>query len=471
MADYIRGLTRAGRDTIESLGMSASRLFEREVRLGVTGLRRSGKTVFTTAVIDNLLRAGRLPFLDVVASGRYRAAQMRPQPDWAVPRFAYERHVDDLTAPEPRWPTPTRAVSETRLAMRFEPASLVRRRLQGTATLTLDIFDYPGEWLLDLPLLERDFSAWSAQTLARAGQGARAPLAAAWLAELRRHDPAAAADEAVIRDLAERYTAFLNACRDSDAHLSVLQPGRFLEPGELAGAPVLTFCPLPEPAGRLRRGSLWETMANRFEAYKNTVVRRFFSEYFARLDRQVILVDVLGALTAGPDALDDMRIALAETLGAFRHGKTTWLSRLLGSRIDRVLFAATKADHVAANQHASLRGFLDGLVEERLRAIRFEGAEVRTMAIASVKTTETVQTEHEGAALHCIQGIPLGRDRPTVLYPGELPDHPGKLTGDWSGRFRFLDFRPPPGLGRDGRGLPSIRLDQALQYLIGDRLE
>jgi predicted YcjX-like family ATPase len=469
-ANYFRDLADAGRETLRKAGNSATRLLESELWLGVTGLRRSGKTVFVTALVDNLLRAGRLPFLDVVAGGRYRAARLQAQPDWAVPRFDYERHLADLTGPQPRWPTPTRAVSEVRLALRFEPSSLVRRRLRGVSTLTLDIVDYPGEWLLDLALLERDFARWSAETLALARRGARAELAGRWLEEVDRHDPASPAGDETVRRLAALYTEYLKACRDSAAHLSLLQPGRFLEPGELEGAPVLAFCPVPEPAGRPQRGSLRTVMEQRYEAYKRTVVRRFFTDHFSRLDRQVVLVDLLGALQAGPDAVEDMRAALTETLGAFRHGRATWLSRLLGGRIDRVLFAATKADHVAADQHQRLRALLEAFVDERRRAMRFEGAEVSTMAIASVKATETVATNHDGRQVACVKGIPAGRDRPTVLYPGELPQDLGELEGDWAGRFSFLDFLPPSGLGRDGRGLPNVRLDQALQFLIGDRL-
>ena len=42
------------------------------------------------------------------------------------------------------------------------------KRTLGTGRLHIDIVDYPGEWLLDLPLLEIDFAEWSAQALAEA---------------------------------------------------------------------------------------------------------------------------------------------------------------------------------------------------------------------------------------------------------------------------------------------------------------
>ena len=41
-------------------------------------------------------------------------------------------------------------------------------------------------------------------------------------------------------------------------------------------------------------------MARRYEAYRSLVVRPFFRDHFARLDRQIVLVDMLGALNSGP---------------------------------------------------------------------------------------------------------------------------------------------------------------------------
>jgi len=40
----------------------------------------------------------------------------------------------------------------------------------GTRRLYLDIIDYPGEWLLDLPLLNKSYAQWSQQTLAQLKQ-------------------------------------------------------------------------------------------------------------------------------------------------------------------------------------------------------------------------------------------------------------------------------------------------------------
>ena len=66
------------------------------MRLGVTGLSRAGKTVFITALVHGLVRGGRFPVFEPLASGRIAGARLAPQPDDAVPRFDYERHVRAL---------------------------------------------------------------------------------------------------------------------------------------------------------------------------------------------------------------------------------------------------------------------------------------------------------------------------------------------------------------------------------------
>ena len=60
-------------------------------------------------------------------------------------------------------------------------------------------------------------------------------------------------------------------------------------------------------------------MERRYEAYKDVVVRPFYREHFARLDRQIVLVDALAAFNAGPDAVKDLEGALAAILALIPH--------------------------------------------------------------------------------------------------------------------------------------------------------
>ena len=336
------------------------------LRLGVTGLSRAGKTVFLTALVNNLIAGARLPVLAASAEGRIVRVRLEPQPDDAVPRFAYEEHLKSLSGPDRHWPESTRRIAQLRLTIEFESAAGWGSR---RSTLTVDIVDYPGEWLLDLPLLDKSYSTWSRETLAASETPARAPLAAQWRAAMVGLDPKAPADEDAARRIAELFTAYLKRARDDVYALSTLPPGRFLMPGDLAGSPALTFAPIPlGDDGAIAPGSLPAMMARRYEAYKAHVARPFFRDHFARLDRQIVLVDALSALNSGPAAVKDLENALTEVMRAFRAGRSSYFASVFRPRIDRILFAATKADHLHHKSHDRLEANLARAHDEGDRA-------------------------------------------------------------------------------------------------------
>ncbi|MDU8911815.1 YcjX family protein [Aestuariicoccus sp. MJ-SS9] len=458
---------------VETLNDTVSgALFEPVIRLGVTGLARSGKTVFITSLVANLLDRGRMPQLLAASEARILAAYLQPQPDDTIPRFDYETHLGALTARDPHWPDSTRAVSELRLSLRVRPSGLLSG-LQGPRTIHLDIVDYPGEWLLDLGLLDKSFAEWSADTL---GRMARRPGADAFLSAVRAEDSSQELDEVRAKRLAETFTQALTAARQ--AGLSDCTPGRFLLPGDLAGSPVVTFAPLPPLADAPRR-SLWREFDRRFEAYKREVVKPFFRDHFARIDRQVVLVDALGAIHAGPAAVEDLRRTMAETLQAFRPGRNAFLSQLLlGKRVEKILFAATKADHLHHRQHGRLTAIMEALTREARDRARFAGAETQAMSIAALRATVEQSLPHGGDTLDCVRGTLLDSGKQAAFYPGALPDDPNLLLGParegaekWLDQdYEVMSFAPAKLHLKPGEGPPHIRLDRAAQFLIGDRL-
>src|SRR6185436_7117449 len=194
-------ITEEIRLTASALGEFGANLFNPTVRLGVTGLSGAGKTVFITALVHQLLHGGRLPVFEALAGGRIARARLEPQPDDTVPRFDYEAHLHALTQ-ERRWPESTTRISELRLAIDYQSA----RHGARNRTLTLDIVDYPGEWLLDLPLLATDYAQWSADTLKLSRHGPRAQLAAPWHRHLATLDPSAPEDEQAALRAAHLFT-------------------------------------------------------------------------------------------------------------------------------------------------------------------------------------------------------------------------------------------------------------------------
>ncbi|WP_102959134.1 YcjX family protein [Mangrovicella endophytica] len=481
-------MTSIADEALLALGTFTDRtagLFQPTMRLGVTGLARAGKTVFITALVHNLLHGGRLPLFEAQASGRIAGSRLEEQPDDAVPRFQYEDHIRTILE-ERAWPQSTRAISELRLTVEFQSAS-GWSRLFSAGRLSIDIVDYPGEWLLDLPLLEKDFATFSTEALERARRPGRDALAAGYLSALAAIDIAAPLQETAAQALAAAFTAYLNACRRDRTALSTLPPGRFLMPGDLEGSPALTFAPLPvEPNRSYPKGSLAAVFQRRYEAYKSVVVKPFFRDHFARLDRQIILVDALQALNAGPEAVRDLENALADILTAFRPGRASWLASFLTRRIDRILIAATKADHLHRESHRRLEAIVRRLMDDAIRRADFSGAKTEVIALAAIRATREASVEDRGDTLPVIVGTPMqgetiGADRfdgrtETAIFPGDLPADPAKLFADGTARLdpiSFVRFQPPR-LERTAEGLtlslPHIRLDRALQFLLGDRL-
>ncbi|MDX7949685.1 YcjX family protein [Lichenihabitans sp. Uapishka_5] len=457
------------------------------LRLGVTGLSRAGKTVFITSLVHNLTAGGRLPVLRASAEGRITSATLQAQPDDAIPRFTYEDHLASLTL-DRHWPESTRRISELRINLEFERQAGWRSR---TGSLTLDIIDYPGEWLLDLPLLDKSFAQWSRETLEASAEAGRAGLAADWrggLQGLRLED---AFSETAARHQAERFTAYLRASKSDRYALSTLPPGRFLMPGELEGSPALTFAPLPVTEGAAYGATTMAgMMERRYEAYKTHVVRPFFRDHFSRLDRQIVLVDALGALNSGPSAVRDLQVALGDVMQSFRAGRASRLASLFRPRIDRILFAATKADHLHHTSHDRLEAILRVLTARAITRAEDVGAKIDVIALAATRATREARVTHDGAQLEAIIGTPLAGERvdgelfdgvaEAAIFPGELPADPRRaLRGDalavpdTEADYRFVRFRPPvaqSGEGGQAKPLPHIRLDRALQFLIGDKL-
>ncbi len=458
---------------VETVGDTVSEaFFEPVIRIGVTGLARSGKTVFITSLVANLMDRGRMPGLLAESEGRIQAAFLQPQPDDTVPRFDYESHLAALTGRDPHWPDSTRAVSQLRLSLKVRPKGLLSG-LQGPRTIHLDIIDYPGEWLLDLALMDVGYAQWSREVLARIETREEA---AAYRALVAATDPAASLEEPQAKALADAFAGYLQAARANG--YSDCTPGRFLLPGDLAGSPVLTFAPLPGD-GTGPRKSLIREMARRFEAYKRQVVQPFFRDHFARIDRQVVLVDALGAIHQGPRAVADLRLAMGEILSAFRPGRNGFLSNLLrGKRVEKVLFAATKSDHLHHTQHAKLTAIMEALTREARDRAQYAGAGTAAMAIASLRATTEATMEHGGEMLDVVRGTLLETGKEAAFYPGELPQDPAHLLNPalkgaekWLDRdYQIMRFAPAPLNLRPGDGPPHIRLDRAAEFLIGDRL-
>lgn len=453
-----------------------NRGMDRHLRLAVTGLSRSGKTAFITSLVNQLLNlhsGARLPLFSAVRDGRLLGVKRVPQRDLGVPRFTYDEGLTALYGTPPSWPTPTRGVSEIRLALRYRSEDSLLRHFKETATLYLEIVDYPGEWLLDLPMLAQSYLTWSHQMNSLL-QGQRAEWAKPWLELCKQCDPLAPADENLLAAIAQTYTEYLIKCKEQGLHF--IQPGRFVLPGDMMGAPALQFFPWPDinsitesQFAQADQHTNIGMLRQRFEYYCQSVVKGFYKAHFLRFDRQIVLIDCLQPLNSGPQAFNDMRLALTQLMQSFHYGKRTLFRRLFSPCIDKLMFAASKADHVTADQHANLVSLLQQLVQEARQNAAFEGISMDCVGLASVRATESGMIEHHGEKIPALKGYRLTDGKSLTFFPGEVPR---RLPDDnfWQKQgFSFEEFGPCP-VDTD-RPLPHIRLDTVLEFLVGDKVK
>jgi uncharacterized protein len=486
LATILSDLTDQTSDMLRQATAYVDDLTTPTLRLGVTGLSRAGKTVFITTLVRVLTSGGAMPAIGAINLPGFRAF-LEPQPDDDVPRFGYEGHLAALTASPASWPDSTRHISQLRVTLEWDAQDWLRQTAGMRRRLHIDIIDYPGEWLADIGLLEQDFQSWSTHACALAKAAPKGEARDAWLTfQNGLGEQTGDAEQHALKG-AELFTAYLDAQKQAGQLAPSAGPGRFLMPGDYEGSPLLTFFPWQDAASG--DDALRALLVRRYESYKATIVKPFFEKHFSRIERQIVLVDVLGALNLGPSAVLEMENSLERALNAFRPGSDSWLGRLLGQRVDSILFAATKADHLHRHNHKRLQAILAKTTNRALERARDAGARISTAAIAALRTTEDVErASGNGApAMECVRGIPIegqaldGRPldatKPLTVFPGDLPDDPIDAFDPEimvPGSLSFVRFRPQlladDAAGHDHMSWPHVGLDRVVSFLIGDRL-
>lgn len=442
------------------------RVFDRHLRLGVTGLSGAGKTAFITSLVNQLtgpVDRLALPFFSPQQQQRFLGGRLQSQQNLQTPRFPYEVNLQQLQ--QGQWPVSTSSWSQLSLNLRYRPASGMAAQLIDFRELQLDVVDYPGEWLLDLPMLQQDYQQWCHFSWQLFEKPHRASLAAEFKKHLQQID-LNDDSELQLQNLTDKYRELLHDFRNQK-NACLLQPGRLLLPGDLAGTPLLQLLPLL-PSQLSQPSKLGALLERNFLSYQKLVITPFYQRYFASIDRQVVLVDCLSALNAGYEVLQELQQALMLILQSFHYGPAGWWQRLFQPRISKVLFAASKADQLTPEQHKNLTLLLQQLLQQPLQDSRYQYCQSEAMALSAVVCSEIGQVETNEGTQACLQGILATTGELVTLYPGDVPwSMPSPLLFEHH-QFAFPAFLPKPLPPQ--QLLPQLRLDQALEFLLGDNM-
>lgn len=469
--DKALGLARSAASSLES---GVDRLLNRRITLGITGFSGSGKTTFITSLIHQLQHypEALLAAFPPVLQDRLLGVKLSALD--GLPLFPYQQGIEALS--RGRWPEATRDESGCLLEIKFRnQPGLLHRGKKSTSRLYLEIRDYPGEWLLDLPLLDMNYIVWCRQfhSLLHVPDNKkelRLSIGRKLFEKLKAIDPMEPMPDLALQALWQELVVFLQQCQRSG--LTMIQPGRWLHAmpsgveSQLPFVPLLSITNLSEDQLRSApENSLFKVCKRHYQRYLEERVKPFYRNTFQRVDRQLVLIDVLKSLNSGQEAFDDLRCSLVQVLQSFDYGRNSLLRRLIQPRIDRVVFAASKIDQVLPDQHETVRGLTANLVQDARRRAAFNAVDVRCEAVAAVRSTTYVDYQGRQA----LQGM-------TASGPGMLlhPRIPEQIPGpeDWQalGQWQLRRLMPPEGLQLVAGGrLPHIRLDSILNDLLGDR--
>ncbi len=436
---------------------------DKTIRIAVTGLSGSGKTVFLTSLINQLLAGDKLSYMKEKIDRPF-VARILP-PDNLFIRFDYYSKLKAFREATPHWPKATRSVTKTTLQLEFKS----EYRLLENQIVNLELIDYPGEWLMDLSMLGLSYEAWSHQMFDLSRNPKRYPYARSWLDDLEHRDLYGASsrqEDLVVHDLYREYLKKLHYNA-----FSFVQPGRFLEPGDLEGDPILLFAPLPPPKNRdFHPDSIYARFQRRFDAYLKEVVERLYLEHFQRFDTQIVLVDLIKTLQYGYDAFLDMHLAFRHILKSFTYGTNPFFFKLFGLKIDHVIFAATKADYIPPSQYNSYQRLLKEMIMDIKRELLLSHIESEVTIFSSVKSTDYVKAKVDGKVVECIRGVVEGEQEPSIHFPGILPQH-YKRNHFWKeAKFDFPRFSPRPFPPSDNEAVEHIRMDRLIYTLLRRRV-
>jgi predicted YcjX-like family ATPase len=439
----------------------------RKVRLGIVGLSQSGKTAFTTALINHLRRHDprRLPLGNGSATLEWLAHL--PNRD-GLPAFPYEQ-CRDMLGVQRAWPRKTVATSEYRC--------LLLRSDWPAKSLDLDLVDFPGERMADLSMARRSFSEWSEALLDlfRTVPEYRAQ-AGNYLALLEAGATADAIVAGYRRLLARLVGAYLPVISPSSLLVSPeggyvdmerynREDGAYLEEHRFVGVDVARqFAPVPREAGKTHLA-----MGEHYRVYRKQVVDPL-AGWLSSCTELAVLVDVAQLLAGGTGYVNGVKRTISFLLSHLELGHTSWravagnlaqfltLERVRLRGVRKVAFIATMADRVHRDDHAKLEHLLRDLVPDAIKDAAFHTRlRYSTFVCAAVNSTTSLEYPNMQARLP-------GRDGESVFTAPSIP-------AEWPESLPPLQYRFPRVLpsAPEHRDLPPrhIGLDRVCNFLLG----
>jgi hypothetical protein len=472
-----RKLRQAGTSLDDLVGQGKSltnhhweRLRQQRLKVGVAGLSGAGKSTFITSLIAQLrnFEEATLTSLSANVEGRLRAVELlapsKHREELSV--FAVEKYLKELATDEPSFPASTQQPSAIDVRINYVSRKGKRK------SLTLELTDFPGEWLVDTALLEMSYTEWNSWQAKIWGESEKIeirrilePLQVGnTTKQLSINDDdtvdstseSIAKEQLVLDSVFEAYKNFLQLKRSKSGG-TLYTPGQVTVPNDRVDAFPIPVFNTDDPD---HDSALITLMEVRYQEYVNRHVKPFYESHIKGLDRQVLLVDIQSVLHHGKSRKDEVSEALALIMGQVifteEHSVMNWLS----PQVDKIMIYATKADLVLPEDHEEMRRVAQQVAQDAIRYTQTQGASVHVEAVAAMRSTRySMEEGGEFLTAKTSAGDFVRFQNPTLIGAESLNYE------------NFEKYTLPQLQPRVKHGVPEhLRMDVAIEQILGDWL-
>ncbi|WP_026376152.1 YcjX family protein [Aestuariibacter salexigens] len=425
-------------------------------RFTITGLSRSGKSMLFTSLMTILKHRSEgqyncLPLLTRLPMELVEHMRLEPIDGYTL--FPLEEHLSELD--NRRWPQPTEQVYGFKLIVRLKQIARVKQWLLPYTDVVFEFIDYPGEWVTDLPMLNKTYSQWSDSTWAQQASEPQSHFAGGWQQFVREFDFESSPTSEKVQQLLDAYLRYLHEAKQQG--ISMLQPGSFLLDSDGYDWRKAGFTPLPAKITSDVSHPWNQLFSQHFLQFQSQWLNPLKQSTFKEADKQIILIDLFEGLNHSKQHLYQLKETLSHLAETFVYGNPNWFSRhvLNKSQIGKVAFVATKMDLAPAAQHDNMLSLLKDISAGAVAKFADKPIKFEHFLVSAIQTTDA---DSEADSLRF-----LNANREYVEASFEpIPDAIKAMPADE--HFPLLNAQVPDDyLPRilNGRGL-----DRLLQFLL-----
>lgn len=427
-------------------------------KIAITGMSRSGKSMLFTSLIAQLSQREKGAF-----SGLHSLPLLKSIPIDEVEHFELRSISAEKVFPfeacfaalkNQSWPPPTEELYGFELVLTFKKQGFIKNLINRKKNVIFRFYDYPGEWLTDLPMLSMDYTNWCYQVTAQLNTNPQKALATDWHHTLENFDFDQPPNTSTIRILTEAYRDYLQ--RAKQAGISMRQPAGFLLSTTQFDWEKQGFVPLPAKVLCDYQHPWYLAMNDRYIYYQTDWLQNIKEKYFTGFDRQIILVDLLEGLNHGKVHLGQLKEAVSNLAELFIQGQSWWQKLMRLNQINKVAFVATKADLIPACHQTKLLSLLKDVTAGARSKFKGKQTIFEHFIVSAIQVTIPDPS-------HPKQLLYLDENQETREFT--MPEFPENFR-EMKPEDRYPTPKPIPAKHFQQQILSSQNLDTLMEYMI-----